>query len=475
MIRALLRRPWARELLPAVPAAGLFTGVALYRFLPTATWVGDVLDEGGYFLMSRNLWEYGRPVLDQTGDPRWPEQWSPALSVLLSPLGALPMEAAVVAERIVVLLCGIALIVVAFLWLRELGLNRLWAGTAAACVAASYPLVVSGSMVLSDVPAAAALVGGVLLLRRGRLAWGTGLMALAALLRPVNLVPLAAAALWLLFEHRSRRVVAGLAGLGALLVGLIAAQIATGGFRGYFEQVAAETGEAPLPDRIYVQGKTLLTRSGGESIAGAWSGHELLTQMRPLLTVVFVALLVAAVVGLWRRKALLEALVIATTVTALLFYSAPSSSLTRYLIPVAPFLIGGIAAAFAWRTPRWTAIPAAGAALALASDVWLFQRAIDSPSAARARVASLRAGYDWIRAHAGDDAHVVASNNIQAFLYTGHPTKRTLGDFPPGRTYVFDAADYFDTYVSDRPRSSLRGRVVFRNDELEILRVDGLR
>jgi hypothetical protein len=471
VIRELLRRPWAREALPAAPAAGLFTGLALYRLLPTATWVGDVYDEGGYFLMSRNVWEYGRPLLDQTGEARWPRSWSPALSVLLSPFGALPMDAAVVAERVVILLTGIALIAVAFLWLRELGLSRAWAGTAAACIAAGYPLVVNGSRVLSDVPAAAALLAGVLLLRRGRLAWGTGLVALAGLLRPVNLAPLAAVALWLLLEHRSRRVVGGLAVTGALVIGLIVGQVATGGFRGYFEQI----GETRLPGRIYVQGKTMLTRSGGESIAGAWSGQTLLTEVRPLLTVAFVALLVAAAVGLWRRRALLEALVIGATVAALLFYPAGSASLSRYLIPIAPLLIGGIAAAFAGRGATWTAVAAAGAALALASDVWLFHRATPSPGTAEARVASWHAAYGWIRTHAGEQARVVASNDIRAFLYSGHPAVRTLGDFPPGRTFLIDPARYFETRVSDRPRSSVRGRIVFRRGAIEILRVDGLR
>src|SRR5262245_32931517 len=97
-----------REFLAVLPAVALFLGMVLHQILLYPTWVGDEGDDGAYFLMSRNVWHYGAPLLDQSGSAHWSDSWSPALSLLLSPLGALPMSASVVAERIAVMLTGVA-------------------------------------------------------------------------------------------------------------------------------------------------------------------------------------------------------------------------------------------------------------------------------------------------------------------------------------------------------------------------------
>ena len=63
----------------------------------------------------------------------------------------------------------------------------------------------SGALVLSDVPAAAALMGGVVLLRRGRSRAGLALLVGAAILRPINIAALGAALAWLVLIRHERR------------------------------------------------------------------------------------------------------------------------------------------------------------------------------------------------------------------------------------------------------------------------------
>src|SRR5207244_11507495 len=126
----------------AAPAIAVFVSLVLYRILLDPTWVGDLSDEGGYFLMSRNVWRYGLPVLNESGSQYWSHSFSPAVSVLLAPLGALPMAAAVLLERLAVMLSGVAFLSFAYDWMRrDVQLDRFWAALVLMCTAVSYSLV----------------------------------------------------------------------------------------------------------------------------------------------------------------------------------------------------------------------------------------------------------------------------------------------------------------------------------------------
>jgi hypothetical protein len=105
-----------REFIAVALAVALFLGLVLHEFLLNPTWIGDDGDDGAYFLMSRNVWHYGAPLLDQSGSAHWSSSWSPGLSILLAPFGALPTAPSVVAERIVVMLTGVVFLVLSYAW-----------------------------------------------------------------------------------------------------------------------------------------------------------------------------------------------------------------------------------------------------------------------------------------------------------------------------------------------------------------------
>ncbi len=152
---------------------------------------------------------------------------------------------------------GVAFLVLGYVWMRrQLDLSRVWAGAATACVAANYALVRAGALVLSDVPAAAALMGGVVLLRRGRSRAGLALLLGAAVLRPINIAVLGAALAWLVLEHRRRptraAAIAAVAGAGVVLTILLAA----GGLRGYYSQFT-RPGDGGISRTLVEQSKAL--------------------------------------------------------------------------------------------------------------------------------------------------------------------------------------------------------------------------
>jgi hypothetical protein len=461
-----------RDAYAVAPAVGLMLGLGLHHILLAPTWIGEGYDDGGYFLMSRNVWRYGRPVLDQHGSAQWPRSWSPALSLILSPFGALPMDAAIVTERVAVLLSGAAFVLLAYLWMRELGVRRTWAAVGSACVAGAFPTVNAASSVLSDLPAAAALLGGILCLRRGRLAQAMAWLTLAALLRPINGVVLAAAAVWLLLQRPSRRVVLGVGALATVVAGLVAVQFAAGGFSRYLTQLTTGANTGSVPTRLYHNGKAMVTGATGETLAGVWGTRTLLDHVRPLLTVAFVLLVAAAAIGFWRRRALLEALVIVATVAVLLVYPS-GPSLTRYLIPLAPLLVGGIAVALQDRRRVVVVAAAAAAFVALASDVRLYDKLTGNRFAPERSVAAKRAVYRWVRADLPRSAKLVSWNDIQTFLYTDRPATRSLEGYVPGRTYDIDPFPLAPFRRLGLER--FRIRTVFRAGPITVVRIDGPR
>ncbi len=463
--------PIRREALAVAPAVALFVGLAVHQILLAPTWVGDDVDDGAYFLMSRNIWHYGAPLLDQSGSAHWSSSWSPGLSILLSPLGALPMASSVVAERIVVVLTGVAFLVLGYAWMRrELGLSRLWAGLATMCVAASYELARDGGRVLSDVPAAAAMMGGVVVLRRGRTTAGLALLALAALVRPIYVVALAAAITWLLLTDGRRRLF--LAAAAAVLM-TAAIAVAVGGHRGYFSAIA-HPGEGGVWETFVQQAKGLSWSPVGWFVPSSTLQED---ARIPLKLLSLLLLLLAAAVAV-RRRLGLEAMIVAGTIAVLLVFRTSGAGNARYLIPLSPFFIGAIVAGLRLRPQGW-AVPAAALAVASAVGGDLYYFVTRTPSSANfdAEVAAKNGAYLWVKAHVGRSSEVVALNDIQSFLYSGHPTVSAINDFEPGRTFVVRIPPRvsFDSWAAQHILDGFRGHEVYRRGPVSVVQVDARR
>lgn len=462
----------ARDAIAVAPAVGLFLGLAAYEIVLHRTWVGDVGDEAAYFLMSKNIWRYGAPLLDQDGSAQWSTTWSPGLSALLGPFGALPMGPSVVVERIVVALSGVAFLVLGYVWMRrQLDLSPVWAGAATACVAANYALVRAGALVLSDVPAAAALMGGVVLLRSGRSRAGLALLVGAAVLRPINIAVLGAALAWLVLEHRRRptraAAIAAVAGAGVVLTILLAA----GGLRGYYSQFT-RPGDGGISRTLVEQSKALTWYPLGWFKGDAFSNPHGVE--RALLKLVSLGLLVLAAMVAVRRRLLLEAMIVAATMVVLLVYRAGGADEARYLIPLSPFFIGAILAGF--RELPWPSAASAVAALAACAAVvgGIHFYAAVTPSTARvtAEVSARRGAYRWVKEHVPKGSEVVAYNDLQAFLYSHHPTATAIRHFSPGHTFVVLVPPGLEAGESEHILDGFRGHEVYRRREVSVVQVD---
>ncbi len=422
--------------------------------------------------MSRNVWHYGAPLLDHDGPAHWSTTWSPVFPFLVSPLGALPMGAAVLAERIAVMLVAAAFLVLVFWWLRrELHLEPLRAGLATLCVASTYGLVRNAALVMSDLPAAAAMMGGLVALRRGRLRSGIGLLFLAALIRPVYAAVVVAALVWLLVSHgQNRRVArAALAGLGALALG--AGTAAAAGYRGYLWQVVHPASGGVL-DTVVRQAKALSWYPLGWI---AYTPSWLVDHARALVKIVSLALLAVAAFGARRRALPLEALVVVAMTAALLLYRTTGAGDARYVIPLTPLVIGGIAVALDRRGRAWTAALALVAALAVSSGVYYYVDVTPSPSAFARDVAERGHAYAWVRGHVPRENEVVALDDVQAFLYSRHRVDRKVRRFAPGRTYVIAVPYAGPGDLADQEADLLRGyrrHEVFRAGSVAVYRLD---
>ena len=466
--------PILRDAAAVAPAVALFLGLTINQVLLNPTWVGDDVDDGGYFLMSRNIWHYGAPLLDQSGSAHWSSSWSPGLSILLAPLGALPMAPSVVAERIAVMLTGVAFLVLGYTWMRhELGLTRLWAGLATACVAGIYELTRVGGLVLSDVPAAAALMGGVVLLRRGRTRAGLALLALAAVIRPIDAVALAAAGAWLLLTHQRRRLLLAAAAAALAAIALIATVVAVGGYRGYFSAIA-HPGPGGISQTFVQQAKELTSYPLSWFVSSSTLRHDARVPMKLLSGVL---LLLAAAVA-WQRRLGLEAMIVTGTIAVLLIYRTNGSGEARYLIPLSPFLIGAIFASFRLRPQAW-AVPVSALALAsaIASDVYYYATRAPSSTTFDAAVAANKGAYLWVKTHVAQSSEVVALNDIQSFLYSGHPTVRAIRNFMPGRTFVVRMPPRVssNSWAAQHILDGFRGHEVYRRGGVSVVQVDAQR
>jgi hypothetical protein len=329
-----------REAIAVAPALALFLGLALHEILLNPTWVGDDTDDGAYLLMSRNIWHFGAPLLNQSGSAHWSSTWSPAISILFAPFGALPMGPSVVAERIAVMFLGVAFLLLGYVWMRhQLGLSRIQAGLATICVAGTYALARNGALVLSDVPAAAALMGGIVFLRRDRTRAGFGLLVLSALLRPINVAALAAAVVWILLRQRPRAALL-VGAVGAISGAIIVVAVAVGGGGGYFSQIA-HPGAGGIPRTLVEQAKGLSWYPlGWFSIPTPHGAARIplkLLSLGLLGLVAFVA---------HRRRLHLEAMIVTATIIVLLVYRTTGAGDARYLIPFSPLFVGAIFVAF---------------------------------------------------------------------------------------------------------------------------------
>jgi Glycosyltransferase family 87 len=466
--------PTRSDAVAVAPAVALFLGLAVHQILLNPTWVGDDGDDGAYFLMSRNVWRYGAPLLDQSGSAHWSISWSPGLSILLAPLGALPMAPSVVAERIVVMLTGVAFLVLGYAWMRrQLGLSRLWAGLATACVAATYALTRVGGLVLSDVPAAAAVMGGVVLLRRGRTRAGLALLALAAVVRPVNVVALAAAIAWLLLTHRRRRLFLAAAAAALAATAVIAIVLAAVGHRGYLSQIA-HPGPGGVSQTFVQQAKGLSWYPLG------WFGSSptLHDGARVSLKLLSLGLLVLAAAVALRRRLGLETMIVAATIAVLLVYRTSGAGEARYLIPLSPFFVGAIFAGVRLRPHAWAfPVAALAASAAIAGDIHYYETVTPSAATFNAEVAARKGAYLWVKMHAARNSEVVALNDLQSFLYSGHPTVTAIRNFAPGRTFVvrMPPRASSDSWAAQHILDGFRGHEVYRRGAVSVVQVDARR
>jgi hypothetical protein len=458
-----------RDAVAVAPAIALFLGLALHEILLNPTWVGDDTDDGAYLLMSRNIWRFGAPLLNQSGSAHWSSTWSPAMSILFAPFGALPMGPSVVAERIAVVFLGVVFLLVGYVWMRhELALSRIQAGLATICVAGTYALARNGALVLSDVPAAAALVGGIVFLRRDRTRVGVGLLVLSALIRPINVAALAAAVVWILLRHRPRAalLVGTVGAIGAVMI-VVAVGVEGGG--GYFSQVA-HPGVGGIPRTLVDQAKGLSWYPLGWFSVPTPHGAARI----PLKLVSFGLLGLVAFVA-HRRRLHLEAMIVTAILAVLLVFPGTGASDARYLIPFSPLFVGAIFAGLALRGHGWTvSLAAVAAAAAIAGDVYFYQAHTPSAAVFNAQVAAKKGAYRWVKGHVAPAAEVVALNDIQSFLYSGHVTLTGIQGFRPGQTFVIRMPPRtpLEVWHAAHILDGFRGRQVYRRGSISVVRVD---
>jgi hypothetical protein len=456
------------EAVAVVPALALFLGLALHEILLNPSWVGDDTDDGAYLLMSRNIWRFGAPLLNQNGSAHWSSTWSPAMSILFAPFGALPMGPSVVAERIAVVFFGVVFLLLGYVWMRhELALSRIQAGLATICVAGTYALARNGALVLSDVPAAAAVMGGIVLLRRDRTRIGLGLLVLSALIRPINVAALAAVIVWLLLRHRPRAALLVVA-LGAISAAMIVVAIAVEGGGGYFSQIA-HPGVGGIPQTVVDQAKEL-----------SWYPLSWFSIPTPhgaahiLLKLVSVGLLGLVAFVAYRRRLHLEALIVTATLAVLIVFPGTGASDARYLIPFSPLFVGAIFAAYDPRSRVWTVSLAAVAAAAIAGDLYYYQAHTPSSAVFNAQIAVKKGAYRWVKEHVASTAEVVALNDIQSFLYSGHATLTAIQGFRPRQIFVIRMPPRtpLEVWSAAHILDGFRGRQVYRRGSVSVVRVD---
>ncbi|MHB8571591.1 MAG: hypothetical protein ACYDAY_01345 [Candidatus Dormibacteria bacterium] len=432
-MNARLRERLRQELPWVLPAVLVFVGLCLWLIWLAPSWVGDSYDDGGYFLMSRNVWRYGAPLLDQGGTPFWSGTWSPFLPLLLSPIAALPMKWAVIGERLAVLAAGAAVVIAAYWWMRSaLALPAKWSGIAAAVVGASHFLLSSSSRILSDTPALAALMTGLVLLRRGRPAWAGFLWAIAFCIRPSYGVALGVLVLWLLWQRSPGWRVALVASLGPAAAWTLL-QLSQRPPQGYTSQLFLRDLERPELGNVDAPGmamrlldhlRSILTGEGAGLLASALQSASLVRIAGPLVAALSVLVMLAIAIGLWRLRLSLEGMLLAAiTALALVWPWDPQ----RFLLPLLPLGVGVLAALLHRAGPRAAVVAAMVAVAVIGGDLQQFHALTPSRAAERARIGDLQAVFVATRAAAlAPNDLVLSINDIQTYLYTGIPTGRSF-------------------------------------------------
>lgn len=313
--------------------------------------------------------------------------------------------------RLSIAVLAMALVAAAFAVGRAASSARAGAW-AAAVIAGAHPIAVRGGQLLSDLPAAAALLGGIAVLvseldRAGGPRWSivaaAPLFASAFYLRygsaPAIVLALAAAAIvwWQAIRARPGRAVAVVAVLGALLVPhLVRSLVATGSVLGILRISAG------MPRRAYF-GEGLVTY---------------LTHPLQFYGVLAAPLMIAGIVGLARcrrRAPWYLAIVALGQITAL---GLQSHAQPRYVI-VATVLLVVVGIDAVMRATWWPARP--GLAVAGLVAAWLVASAVAVVAVQRAqasRAAIVRAA-EVIRADAaGRPCTAVAEITPQLAWYT---------------------------------------------------------
>lgn len=470
-----------------VCALTIYGAGCLWVMAPTWSWVGDAYDDGGYFLMSRSIWRYGAPLLDSAGHAVWSHSWSPGLSIILAPLALLPMNQAILSERVAVAVSGAMVLILAYIWMRRcLGLNGWWAAGSIACLASAYGVVATSSVILSDAPAAAAVIASVLMARTGRVTLAAILAVAAFVIRPIDVVVIIGLITWLLYERRyvdALRSAAIVAVLGGCWVGLEALH---GGGGGYLTQVTRVDLERPelgsvalggLLMRMLSHAYLVITRELGGSVVTALGSRFLLNHAHLLIVVVATLLAGAATAGLWRRRLVLEGLVCLGTVAAVMLWPWDPQ---RFLLPTLPFVLGAAVSLMVDRGRRVALCAAVAGILIVATN--LVEVRANSPSWGQ-KAASVRArtaAYTWTRTHIPRTDLVYTFADLQTFIYSGHTASRYYPGSPflAGHTYIV-AVPYASVEAGDdvdqRLLRHFKGEVVYSDMGITILRAEEIR
>ena len=110
----------------------------------------------------------------------------------------------------------------------------------------------------------------------------------------------------------------------------------------------------------------------------------------------------------------------------------------RYLIPLSPFFIGAIFAGFRLVPRPWAAsvVAALAACAAVVGGIHFYATVTPSTVTVSADVSARSGAYRWVKEHVPRGSEVVAYNDLQAFLYSDHPTATGIRHFSPGHTFV---------------------------------------
>jgi hypothetical protein len=120
---------------------------------------------------------------------------------------------------------------------------------------------------------------------------------------------------------------------------------------------------------------------------------------------------------------------------------------------------------------------AAIAAAAIAGDLHDYETNTPSPAVFNAQVAAKKGAYRWVKEHVAPTAEVVALNDVQSFLYSGHVTLTAIHGFRPGQTFVvrMPPRTPSEFWAAEHILDGFRGRQVYRRGSISVVQVDARR